>query len=102
MLSEQITITTTATSIFDLLATARGSEDNLPKKCIGVMLRYSASETAVVTLADANSVVGAEVLDAASEAFVSVSFKQFNLELALLSCDAGTVVVHLVVEQALV
>lgn len=102
MLSEQITVTVTPTSIYDLLVTARGSAAKLPKKCIGVKLRYLAAETATVSLSDANSVAGAIVLAALTEALVNVTFKQFNIDLALLSCSSGTVNVHLVVEQALV
>lgn len=102
MLSEQITVTTTPTSIYDLLVAARSSAANIPKKCIGIKLRYLAAENATVSLSDANSVAGAVILAAQTEALVNVSFKQFNIDLALLSCSAGTVNVHLVVEQALV
>lgn len=102
MLSEQITVTTTPTTIYNLIVTARGSAANLPKKCIGIKLRYLAAETATVTLSDSNSVAGAIVLAAQTESLVNVTFKQFNIELALLSCSSGTVVVHLVVEQALI
>ena len=102
MLSEQITVTTTPTSIYDLLVAARGSSDKLPKKCIGIKLRYLAAETATITLSDANSDTGAIILAAQTESLVNVTFKQFNIDLALLSCSAGTVVLHLVVEQALV
>ncbi len=102
MLSEQITVTTTPTSIYDLLVAARGSSDKLPKKCIGIKLRYLAAETATITLSDANSDTGAIILAAQTESLVNVTFKQFNIELALLSCSADTVVLHLVVEQALV
>ncbi len=102
MLSEQITITTTPTSIYDLLVTARGSSDKIPKKCIGIKLRCLAAETATVTLSDPNSSTGAIVLAATTESLVNITFKQFNIELALLSCSTGTVNVHLVVEQTLV
>ena len=102
MLSEQITVTATPTSIYDLLVAARGSAAKLPKKCIGIKLRYLAAETATIILTDPNSVAGAVVLAAQTETLVSVSFKQFNIELALLATSSGSVVVHLVVEQALV
>lgn len=102
MLSEQITVTTTKTSIYDLLVTARGSSDKLPKKCIGIKLRYLAAETATITLSDPNSNTGAIVLAAQTESLVNVSLKQFNIELAFLKSSSGDVNVHLVVEQALV
>ena len=102
MLSEQITVTTTPTTIYDLLAAARGSSNKLPKKCIGIKLRYVAAETATITLSDANSSAGAIVLAAQTESLVNVSFKQFNTELVLLQSSSGNVVVHLIVEQALV
>ncbi len=102
MLSEQITVTATPTSIYDLLVAARGSAANLPKKCIGIKLRYLAAETATISLSDANSSSGAIILAAQTEALVNVTFKQFNIELALLATSSGSVVVHLVVEQALV
>ncbi len=102
MLSEQITVTTTPTSIYNLLVAARGSSDKLPKKCIGIKLRYLAAESATITLSDANSDTGAIILAAQTESLVNVTFKQFNIELALLHSSSGDVTVHLVVEQALV
>jgi hypothetical protein len=102
MLSEQITVTATPTSIYDLLVTARGSAANIPKKCIGIKLRCLAAETATISLSDANSGSGAIVLAANTESLVNVTFKQFNIDLALLTCSSGTMNVHLVVEQALV
>lgn len=102
MLSEQITVTNTATSIYALLVTARESSDKIPKKCIGIKLRYLAAESATITLSDPNSNTGAIILAANTESLVNVTFKQFNLELALLKSSSGDVTVHLVVEQALV
>ncbi len=102
MLSEQITVTATPTSIYDLLVTARGSSANIPKKCIGIKLRYLAAETATIILSDPNSASGAVVLAAQTESLVNVSLKQFSIDLALLSTSSGNVNVHLVVEQALV
>lgn len=102
MLSEQILVTTNATSIYALLVTARQSPDKIPKKCIGIKLRYLSTESATITLSDPNSNTGAVVLHANTESLVNVSFKQFNLELALLKSSSGSVTVHLVVEQALV
>ena len=102
MLSEQITVTSTPTSIYDLLVTARGSSAKIPKKCIGIKLRYLAAETATIILADPNSVAGSVVLAAQTESLVNVSLKQFSIDLALLSTSAGNVNVHLVVEQTLV
>ncbi len=102
MLSEQITVTETPTSIYDLLVAARGSSAKLPKKCIGIKLRYLAAETATITLSDANSSTGAIVLAAQTETLVNVSLKQFNTELVLLHSSSGSVTVHLIVEQALV
>jgi len=100
MLSEQITVTTTPITIAELLNTARG-ETVAATKIVGIMLRYDITETAVVTLSDENSVAGAVVLDAATEQLYSSSFRQFDTTKALLSCDTGTVVVHLIAEQVL-
>jgi len=102
MLSEQITVTATPTSIHDLLIAAGRVEANLPNKCIGVKLRYLAAETATIILSDAGSISGAIVLAAQTEALVNVSLKQFNTKLALLSTSSGSVNVHLIVEQTLV
>lgn len=102
MLSEIIAVTTTPTSIYALMATARGSTEKLPNKCIGIKLRYVAAETATITLTDPNSGTGAIILAAQIESLVNVTFKQFNTKLAFLASSSGTVNVHLVVEQALV
>lgn len=102
MLSEQITVTATPTTIHALLVAARGSSDNLPKKCVGIKLRCLAAETAEIILSDPNSVSGAVVLDANVESLVNVSLKQFRTDLVLLSTSSGTMNVHLVVEQTLV
>lgn len=101
MISEQIIVTTTPTSIRELLLTARAA-DKVPPKCVGIVLRYGISETVTVTLDDPNSSTGAVILDATGEGLVSASFKQFNLELALLSCSSSTVTVHVIIEQRLV
>jgi len=100
MISEQLEITTTPTTIAALLNTARSATVNATK-IVGIMLRYDITETAVVTLSDADSVAGAVVLDAATEQLYSTSFRQFDTQKALLSCDTGTVVVHLIAEQVL-
>lgn len=102
MLSEIITVTTTPTSIQQLIATAREVDvDEISYKGTGIMLRYSASETAVVTLSDSGSTAGAVVLDAATEELISTNFPQLLTALALLSCDAGTVDVHLIITRNL-
>ncbi len=105
MLSEQITVTTTATSIFELLVAARGAttpSNPIPTKCTGIKLRYDSAESNTVTLSDSNSSTGAVVLDASGESLVNVSFAQFSLTKALLKSSSGNVTVHLVVEQNLV
>ena len=101
MLSEQITVGTTPTSIYDLIKAARSAvEEVIPKKCIGIKLRYLAAETATIILSDAGSVSGSNVLAAQTEGLVNASFKLFDIDLALLSSSSGNVNVHLIVEQA--
>ena len=102
MISEQLTVTTTPTTIKELLETARSVADFKPTKCVGIKLRCAATETVTVALTDENSVIGAVVLDAAGENLVVANFKQFNIDKALLSCSAGTITVHIIVEQTLV
>ena len=108
MLSEIITVTTTATSIRQLIATARSLDldvaadaAKVPAKCIGVKLRYVAAETATITLEDPDSITGAIVLAAQTEALVNTSFNTFSLAKALLKTSSGSVSVHVVVEQKL-
>ena len=106
MLSEQITVTTTPTSIRDLIATARGVDaTDIPDTCKGIMMRYGSTEIKTVTLTDPDhgggSNTGAVILDMAGESLVSTSFSQFSIGKALLNCDTGTVVVHLIILQTL-
>ena len=107
MLSEQITVTTTPTSIIDLIATARSTTaSTLPSKCIGIMLRYAASNTATVSLTDATegskpgSDTGAVVLDSAGENLVATTLSQFAIDKAYLHCSTGTVTVNIIITQA--
>lgn len=107
MLSEQITVTTAPTSIASLIATARSTTVALlPLKCIGIMLRYAASETATVLLTDAaegtkvGSATGAVVLDAAGESLVASTLSQFSIDKAFLNCSTGTLTVHIIITQA--
>lgn len=104
MLSEQIEVTTEPTSIQQLIATARGGVAlaDIPEKCTGIMLRYSVAETKVVTLSEAGSTNGAIVLDKDTEDLVAVTLDQFNISQPLLSCDSGTVTVHVIVNQRLI
>ncbi|MCK5605974.1 hypothetical protein KAR91_29015 [Candidatus Pacearchaeota archaeon] len=102
MLSEQITVTTTPTSIQQLIATARGTYLTvIPAKSVGIMLRYGIGETAIVSLSDEGSNTGAVVLDKANENLISTTLSQFSIEKALLSCNTGTVIVHIIVNQTL-
>ena len=105
MLSEQITVTATPTSIHALIIAQRGAVSTanpIPDKCTGIKLRYDSAESVTVTLSDANSNAGAVVLDATGESLVNVSLSQFSLTKAFLKTSSGTVVVHLIVEQNLV
>lgn len=98
MISEQITVTDTPTSIKALIETAR-SGASVPAKASGVMLRYDVDETAVVSLTDAGSSTGAVVLDANTESLFSTAFSATNIEQILLATASGTVTVHVIVEQ---
>ena len=106
MLSEQITVTTTATSIRALIASARGVEaDVIPKKAIGTMMRYDPGETAIVSLSDGaaggGSAAGAIILDDAIDLLSTSIGDMVPIDKALLSCNTGTVVVHIIIAQAL-
>jgi hypothetical protein len=111
MLSEQITVTTTPTSIRELIFNKRVAADptitidNIPKRCTGFMLRYNKAETTVVRLTDPDagggSAGGAIVLQAQTEELVAFSATQFGLDKALLSANTGTVTVNVVVNQQL-
>lgn len=108
MLSEQITVTTTPTSILDLIALARGVEgEDIASNCTGIDFRYSRDDTAIVSISDGvnhknpGSSTGAVILDNVNEDMIGTSFDQFNIEKALISCDTGTVIVHIIVTQHL-
>lgn len=105
MLSEQITVTTTPTSLADLIGSARGlaAGEFAVSKCIGVKLRYAVVETATISLTDTvqdgGSATGAIVLDAAGESLMNTSFKQIDIGSALLNSSAGNITVHVIIEQ---
>lgn len=106
MLSEQITVTTTPTSIRQLIATARSAAlAVIPRECAGIQMRYNTNETAVITLSDADhgggSASGSVILDANGEGIVYMSIEQFEIEKALLNCDSGTVTVHVIIPRVL-
>ncbi|MCK5602641.1 hypothetical protein KAR91_12245 [Candidatus Pacearchaeota archaeon] len=103
MLAEKIEVTVTPTTIRSLIETARGLAANglLKIKCIGIMLRYDLSETAVVTMTDPDTVNGVVVLDMAGQTLSSISLKQFDIQRVLLSASAS-VDVHVIIEQTLV
>lgn len=105
MISEQITVTTTAISIRQHLAAKREVDlEAIPKKCTGIMLRVDIDSTKVVSLVDdgpgGGSVDGAIVLDA-QKSVVSTSFANFGIDKTLLKCDADTIVVHVIINQTL-
>lgn len=102
MLSEQITVTVTPTSIEQLIATARGKTvDDLPNVNSGVQMWYGSRETALVSMTDADqaggSANGAVILDAQNEGITTASFEQSEISKVLLNCDTGTVLVHIVI-----
>ena len=101
MLAETITVTTTPTTIKDLIADKRSSENNLPSLCRGVILVCKLSETAVITMKDAHSHSGVPVLDVVGNNRISVSFEQFNIEDVFLQTDTGTADIGIIVEQSL-
>lgn len=98
MISEQLTVTSTPTTIAELLNTARG-ETVSATKIVGVMLRYSIAATVTVSLVDENSTTGAVVLDAVDELLYSTSFRQFDTTKAYLVSSGDDVVVHIIAEQ---
>jgi hypothetical protein len=106
MLSEQITVTTTPTSIRQLIATARSADiADIPRECAGIQMRYSSLETELITLTEVDhgggSNTGAVILDMPNERITSCSFEQFEIENSLLNCDSGTVIVHVVIPRVL-
>ena len=103
MISEQLTVTTTPTSIRQLIANARNvAVGTIANKCVGIMLRYARAETAMITLSDAKSASGAVILDAATDILLATTFRQFNNSLALLSSSSGSITVHMIIEQTLI
>lgn len=107
MIAEQVTVTTTPTSIQSLIATARSTTaGNIPVKSAGIMLKYASSETATVTLTDVTegnkpgSANGVVVLDAAGESLLSTTYSQISIDKAYLNCSTGTVAVDIIVLQA--
>ena len=106
MLSDQITVTNDQTSIQALIATARNVDVGLiPKKCSGIMLRYSKNATSKILLQDivagGGSAVGAAVLDAVNENLLSTNLPQFGIDKAFLVTDAGTELVEIIITQNL-
>lgn len=107
MIGQQVSITTTAKTIKDLIDTARGDDSNVAEGCTGVKLRYIAAETETVMAMETDSegaaitATGAIVLAAQTESLVSASLQTFNISQIMLKAS-GTVTVHIIVEQALV
>ncbi len=104
MLSEQIEVTTTPTSIRQLIATARGvGIDDIPNNGSGIQLRYGSLETELITLTDPDhgggSVTGAIVLDARNEGVTNCNLEQSTIHSSFLNCDSGTVIVHVIIPR---
>lgn len=107
MLAETVSVTSTPTSIRELIATARDTDtENIPKKCVGLMFKYPKLSTAIISLTDKAylprpaSATGVTVLDAANEDLVASSMTAFDTVQPLLSSDvAGPINVQIVVLQ---
>ena len=107
MLAETVAVTSTPTTIRQLIATARSVDlENIPNDCVGLMFKYPKLSTSIISLTDAASgarpasATGATVLDAANEDLVASSMTVFDLTQPLLSSDvAGPVSVEVVALQ---
>lgn len=107
MLAETVAVTSTPTTIRQLIATARScAVEAIPEKCVGLMFKYPKLSTAIISLTDAEylprpaSATGVTVLDAANEDLVASSMTAFNTIQPLLSASvAGPISVEIVVLQ---
>ena len=107
MLAETVAVTSTPTTIRQLIATARGvALETIPQFCVGIMFKYPKLSTAIITLTDAAygdrpaSATGVTVLDAANEDLVASSMDAFDIVQPLLKASvAGPINVEIVVLQ---
>lgn len=107
MLAETVSVTSTPTTIRQLIATARSVDlENIPNFCVGIMFKYPKLSTAIISLTDASygarpaSVTGVTVLDASNEDLVASSMEAFDITQPLLKSDvAGPISVEIIVLQ---
>jgi hypothetical protein len=107
MLAETVAVTSTPTTIRQLIATARGvAITAIPNSCLGIMFKYPKASSAVITLTDAAyggrpaSATGVTVLDATNEDLVASSMEAFDITQPLLSASvAGPISVEVIVLQ---
>jgi hypothetical protein len=95
MITEQITVTTTFTSIKDLIETARSATLG-NSKCVGVKLTYT--DTVEITMKDTESIVPITILDG-TNSIVFAEFITIDFDKVLLKAASGTVAVNVIVEQ---
>ncbi|MCP4612096.1 MAG: hypothetical protein GY845_25645 [Planctomycetes bacterium] len=95
MIAEQITITTTFTSVKDLIESNRiGTLGNT--KCVGIKLTYA--DTIVITMKEEGTVIPVTILDG-TNSITSAEFKTIDFDKVLLKTASSTADVNLVVEQ---
>lgn len=102
MIVEQITVTTTPTSVRELLVTARPNlpeGHSVPEKGKTITLKYAEAETKVVLLSDENTTTPITALDNVTEGIRSVSIDDFSLTEALLSVASDTVAVDVIISE---
>jgi hypothetical protein len=101
MLIEKVTVTTTATALSTLIATARTVEAVVPAvqpKCTSVKLKCALDETGIVSVKESGSANAVVVLDAANGLYAA-TLDHFSLADLLFSCNTGTVVMDIMVNQ---
>lgn len=102
MLVEKITVTTSPTSVYDLIKTARPTKSQgVSSKCKTITFKYAAAETKVVLLSDADTTTPITLLDNAMENIRAASIDDFSITEALLSVAADTVLVDIIISESL-
>lgn len=101
MIIETLTVTTTPTSLLDLLNTARSTVATKSPKISSVLFRIDTGSLKVVSAEDVNTVESVIILDPGNtiQPQPFASYEGFNLEESLISVDSGTVAVGMIASQ---
>ena len=98
MIIGTLTVTTTPTTIFDLVETARGTDLNKSDAITEALFRTPSIGTAKIYIEETGTATAVTLLDPADgQAFASYS--DFDLKQCLLSSESGSVSVGIVASQ---